>query len=593
MTDQSTVAATFAPGANWVRATRFANVLLRRGHRVLVVTDPLDGSLRRGALVVPLSPAHDPELAAPGDGDALRSAAAESGVELAWLSGRDRFVAAPLAVARVGLYGGGGAPFNHAGILAECGFPVRFVSDAEIRAGVLDRVDALIVPGGGFRAMHGQIEPLGEEGCQAIAAFVRRGGLYVGCCAGSYDCAVAPDDFVRSCPAQRWLQLVNARVWNDASVDFGALQSPGVGVLTVRNERPDHPVMYGLPASFEIVHYNGPIFDPLPDLAVEGASLAVGLTAFAGWTERFTPSEAFVGATPDPETILLQRAIAAGRYSAVAGEFGLGRVVAFGSHPEFGFDLAMARWGDAARMLANAVLWQASSLDGRRWAPAPPRRERLAFPAGAACDAVAAAAEAVRGRLAAVRTKPIEPAPAWLTPDYALSLFGLPPDEIWRRSIDETAALAGEIGERAAALRDQIGAVLAAARSEPDLTDAVLRVNAWLLDERPAEWRQDGGYHGALALLRTASRMCDEALARWDDDLGPPAGAYAYLHENPYHLVAGSYLAAVGCVAGALHLLRVAAAELEMALRVSGANAPIAQEIVPAAARPAETVALR
>jgi hypothetical protein len=88
--------------------------------------------------------------------------------------------------------------------------------------------------------------------------------------------------------------------------------------------------------------------------------------------------------------------------------------------------------------------------------------------------------------------------------------------------------------------------------------------------------------------------MCDEALDRWDQELGPSASAYAYLHENPYHLVAGSYLAAVGCVAGALHLLRVAAAELEMAMRVAGALAPAAQWIAPdQAAAPAGRPTLR
>ena len=157
--------------------------------------------------------------------------------------------------------------------------------------------------------------------------------------------------------------------------------------------------------------------------------------------------------------------------------------------------------------------------------------------------------------------------------------------------------MAREIGERASALREQVAAALAAA-SQPGtkagLTTAVQRVERWLLDERPAEWRQDGGYHGALALLRTATRMCEEAIERWDRELGPPAGAYAYLHENPYHLVAGSYLAAVGCVAGALHLLRVAAAELEMAMRVAGASAPVALSFAPdPAAMPAGRPALR
>jgi hypothetical protein len=64
--------------------------------------------------------------------------------------------------------------------------------------------------------------------------------------------------------------------------------------------------------------------------------------------------------------------------------------------------------------------------------------------------------------------------------------------------------------------------------------------------------------------------MCDAALERWDLALGPPAGAYGYMHENPYHLVAGSYLAAIGCVGGALSLLRALGDELSMAEQLTG-----------------------
>jgi hypothetical protein len=577
--DRSTVALAVSNGGNWVQATRFANLLLRRSRRVLLVTESLGedgGALERGVLVVPLSPVYDPGLAAPVDEGELRSAAEAMGLDLVPLTATDRFVAAPLALTRVAFYGGGGAPFNQASILAESGFPIRFLSDADIRAGALDEVDVLVVPGGGFRGMHGQIEPLGEEGCRAITAFVRQGGMYVGMCAGSYDCAVVPEYFVRSCPAQRHLQVINARVWNDAEVDFGALQSPGVGVVTVRNERPDHPVMFGLPSTFAIVHYNGPIFEPLAEPAIEGASLSSGLAAFAGFTDRFTPSEAFAGGTPEAGSTLLERAIDTGQYSAVAGEFGRGRVVAYGSHPEFGFDLAMAHWGDAARMLVNTVLWQAASMADRPTGAALDRPSgRLALPAGTAYDEVATAAATIRGRIQAVRERPIEPAPGWLRPEYSLSLFGLPPNEIWRRSLDETDELAVRVADLATLLREQTVAVLAGAaeRGGDDLTAAVLRVERWLLDERPHEWRQDGGYHGALALLKLATRMCDEAVARWEDDLGPPDVAYSYLHENPYHLVVGSYLAAIGCVAGAWHLLRAAAAELDMAMRVAGGPA--------------------
>src|SRR4051794_1844775 len=223
--------------SNWVSAIRFANQVLRGGQRVLQGTgslgsDPAPGEPKRGDFNVPLSPVVDAGLEHHPDSDELWAAAAASGVQIRAWDGGSGVEAAPLRPVVVGLYGGGGAPFNQAAILAACGVALRFLSDAEIRAGALDDVDVLVVPGGGFRAMHGQIDPLGEDGCRAIANWVHRGGAYIGSCAGSYACAVTPDSFVDSCPAQRHLQLINARVWNGAPDYFGGLQSPGVGVVT-------------------------------------------------------------------------------------------------------------------------------------------------------------------------------------------------------------------------------------------------------------------------------------------------------------------------------------------------------------------------
>jgi hypothetical protein len=180
------------------------------------------------------------------------------------------------------------------------------------------------------------------------------------------------------------------------------------------------------------------------------------------------------------------------------------------------------------------------------------------------------AADEIIERVAAlqVQARPIDPPPAWLTPDYAMSFFGEPPERIWRESLDDIGTMAGEIGERAEALRQQVVALLASRAErelDPRLLAAVSQIERWVLDERPAEWRQDGGYQGVLALLRIALRMCDEALERWDVVLGPPDGAYGYIHENPYHLVVGSYLAAAGCVSGALSLLRALGDKLRMA----------------------------
>ena len=586
MVDLSPAAFAVRVDGEWVPPIRFANLLLRSGHRVSIITGALPSAengagLPPGSFVVSLSPAVDPGLERPPSVDEVRAAAADAGIALTPVDEGERLIAAPLAPVRVGLYGGGGAPFNHAAILAECGFPVRFLSDAEVRAGELAEVDVFVVPGGGSRAMLGQLEPLGEDGCRAIADFVRRGGMYVGCCAGAYDCIVNTEAFVRSCPAQRCLQLINAGPWHcEGVVEFLDLQSPGVGVVTVRNERPDHPVMLGMPPSFEIVHYNGPVLDPLPTRVVDGASAAVGLAAFAGWTPQFTPAEAFAGPPAADRPTYLTQAIAAGRFAAMAGELGTGRVVAFGSHPELGFDLPMAEWTVAARMLANAVLWQGMSRRGAG-GPARPAGEtagRISLPVGTALAEVPALAHAVAEHARALQRRPIDPAPRWLAPEYALSVFGMPPAAIWRQALADIQTLAAGAATLAARLRERILAIVAGANGELAAPGraAVLQVERWLLDERPPEWEQDGGYQGVLSLLRQAIRKCEAAGEQWQTALGPPAGPYAYLDANPYHLVAGSYLAAIGCVAGAVQLLRALAAEVELAERLTAENAPLA-----------------
>ena len=575
----------------------------RRGGTRPPLQFAVDEVVPPGTIIVPLAPAYDPGLEQPVDVEEVRAAAAAAGVTLRPIEELARLIAAPLAAVRVGLYGGGGAPFNQAAILAACGFPVRFLSDAEVRAGELDTVDVFVMPGGGARAMHGQLEPLGEEGCRAIAEFVRHGGMYIGCCAGAYDCIVNAEAFLRSCPAQGAMQLINAGPWrSDRAVEFLDLQSPGVGVVTVRNVRPDHPVMFGMAPSFDIVHYNGPILDPLGERVVAGGSAAIGLAAFAGWTERFTPAEAFAGAPLDDAPTYLGRGVAAGRYAAAAGELGVGRVVAFGSHPELGFDLPMAEWGAAARMLANAVLWQASSCPHppapsgpHPPAPSPGARARgsrqvasdatrghaqsvgqLSLPVGSGLGEAAALAATVAGRARMLQERAIEPAPGWLAPEYALSIFGLAPGEVWRQALIDMLALADEIEVVAGRLRERAGAAMASGELPGPVRAAILQVEGWLLAERAPEWQQDGGFQGVVALLRAAIRMCDAAAEQWEVRLGPPAGPYAYLDENPYHLVAGSYLAAIGCVAGALQLLRALEAELATAAWLGGARRTVA-----------------
>jgi hypothetical protein len=140
--------------------------------------------------------------------------------------------------------------------------------------------------------------------------------------------------------------LLPAEVWN-AGDEWGGVVSPGIGRIRVRRVAGavDHPVMRGLPEEFEITHYNGPLF-------VGASPLATVLGAGAG----FTPSEAFL----DPRyegPLLLEGAAEAGAAAVTCGGVGRGRVVLFGSHPEFGFSIAMDDEQPPARMLRNAVAW--------------------------------------------------------------------------------------------------------------------------------------------------------------------------------------------------------------------------------------------
>src|SRR5262249_11174912 len=111
----------------------------------------------------------------------------------------------------------------------------------------------------------------------------------------------------------------------------------------------------------------------------------------------------------------------------------------------------------------------------------------------------------------------------WLQRDRALSIFGLAPDVIWSQSLDE-------IERRTVTVEQQVD-----------------HLDARTLGFEPVqEWNVDFGYYGVIPLLEQASRMLAEAARSWNVDIPFSGDAYAHLEDSPYHLVAGSYLAAVG-----------------------------------------------
>lgn len=539
-------------GAAWLSAYRLVNLSLRAGAGVYWVLGGGKG-LDRGDFLI---------AAGPDEAGRVRSLADRLAAPLQAAGDPAGLTLLRLGPAHVGLYGGGGAPYNHARILAEAGFDVAFVSAQAVRAGTLDDFDVFVVPGGGRSANRGQLRLLGETGARQVTRFVEEGGLYLGSCAGAHNVCVIPDA-ARPKYGQRLMQLINVGMWHLGAAEWHWQEFPGVGVIESRNTRPDHPVMFGLPDAFKITHYNGPVF-ALTAGALEGASEAVPLMRVTGYTDDFTPGEhalsfsRYRGHVPGS---VIERAIEAGGINGAVGYFGAGRVVVFGSHPEFGYTLEMDNYQSPARMLANSVLWQ-SAHRSRGWQTQPaPAIDGLGVatcePPGAGLSLVVPAVATVHAAAQALQARGLDPVPSWLQEAQAMSTFGLSGEVIWRRTLDGFEAVDARIAESIAHLQSFAAAA-------PDRLRAALSgLEAAIHYEAPAAWNQDFGYQGVLRTLDVARDLLDRAAVNFGVNLSANPDPYAHDDVNPYHLVAACYYSAFGMFLNARYLLRVHERRLE------------------------------
>ena len=279
------------------------------------------------------------------------------------------------------------------------------------------------MPGGGYRAMFGQIEPLGPDGARSVRGYVEGGGMYIGCCARSYDAATVADSFVALCPAQP--KCACPRRPSGTTTARSGDCAPRGSVLR-RDRRGDHPVMSGMPPSFEIAHYNG-----------RSSAGRLRWRASPGAPSGSAPWEEMLGERP--QRTLVDDAASEGVANIVADHRGDGRVVLFGSHPEFGFTIAMEDEQQPSLMLLNAVEWQlaesgaperpeasstATSTPGTRLTPIPPRVTELSA--------------RLRDRTARIRERGDEGS---LARPYAMSFFGLTGREIWAQSLGDRSPL--------------------------------------------------------------------------------------------------------------------------------------------------------
>jgi len=202
---------------------------------------------------------------------------------------------------RVAVYAGEGAVLGLDAVLKALAhqpeFAVHEVKGEAIRQGHLARYDVLIMPGGsGSKEAKG----LGEKGREQIKEFVRKGGGYVGICAGAY---------LATCDYPWALHILNARVLDKEHWDRGnakveiALSQRGREVLGTRHE------------IVSIEYAQGPLLAPGHNKELPSyETLATFRTQVA---KNGAPRNVMPGAT-----------------AVAAAAFGKGRVLCFSPHPE-------------------------------------------------------------------------------------------------------------------------------------------------------------------------------------------------------------------------------------------------------------------
>jgi len=353
--------------SNWIKVHQMVNLLLKVGVPVYWVAQDFtyDGkSYVKGSFMIPVKsiPISLIKLSYVETNDFVNFIASKFGISLTPITKSIEIYVYVLKPIKIALYGGhGGLPTPYLELFSTLGFTVDFVDDNEIRAGALKSrgYDILVVPGDGSNA---ELITFGSEGGAMIQDFVKSGGGYISSCAGSWAAALG---CVGWDPSYN-LQLINAKIWNVIE-GVGVFKKlyPGIGVMTFKIAKTDNPVVWGIPETFNMVWWQGPIFDVVSNV-LPYASKAEGLVFEYAFTSSFTAAEYYSNITAQLEKgfneTTVYKALDQGKPVVVSGSYGSGRVVLFGPHPEFKTELVLNGFSYIpGRMPINAALWITSS----------------------------------------------------------------------------------------------------------------------------------------------------------------------------------------------------------------------------------------
>ena len=166
----------------------------------------------------------------------------------------------------------------------------------DVRSGALDRLDLLVMPGGDSRS---EKRDLGADGAARIREFLRRGGGYIGSCAG---CCLLMDE---NMSPERGINVI----------PFYRTGSKGGYMMPVKVNAKGAKALGIAEKTYAIRYHGGPVLEPSTNV-IAGASFEI-------WG---TYEHDFGKPGSKPEMV--------GRGAMVGGTYGKGRVFAFAVHPE-------------------------------------------------------------------------------------------------------------------------------------------------------------------------------------------------------------------------------------------------------------------
>jgi hypothetical protein len=248
---------------------------------------------------------------------------------------------------RVGILSDAGSPYAFYDVLSSTGFDCVPISSSTIRKSGLEKVDIVLIPGGGFKGPTFQSAVLRKSGRANLRRFVSRGGAVWGSCAGAIvlvsltnETRVRLSNEAPGLPTLRSSELVRAQYWGDGDMGIGLVEAK----LTDRL----NPLTIGLPDTMKLTWHLGPSLTMLPDKDRSTEAL------IHNWrlTAKYTPAECLKSNYPLKRTYTW-RSLHSQTDAIIASKFGRGLAVASGAHPEFGPDMLLEKWGDPARILVN------------------------------------------------------------------------------------------------------------------------------------------------------------------------------------------------------------------------------------------------